>query len=125
MTTTATPTSAATATTLPAQLAQRQLDAYNAADLDAFCACYADDVEVYDLPAMTLVLKGREALRERYGPYFVTLKPQAVLTSPRLVLGTMAIDPEHVVRTDGSEANAIALYHVDDGVIRRVWFIRG
>ena len=113
-----------TTTTLPAQLAQRQLDAYNCADLDTFCACYADDVEVYDLPAMTLVLKGRAALRERYGPYFATMKPQAVLTSPRLVLGTMAIDPEHVVRTDGSEAQAIALYHVDGDVIRRVWFIR-
>jgi len=117
--------SSSTATTLPAQLAQRQLDAYNSGDLDAFCACYADDVEVYDLPAMTLVLRGRAALRERYGPYFATMKPQAVLTSPRLVLGTMAIDPEHVVRADGSEAQAIALYHVDDDVIRRVWFIRG
>ena len=37
-------------TTLPAALAQRQLDAYNAHDLEAFLACYAYDVEVYELP---------------------------------------------------------------------------
>lgn len=112
-------------TTLPAALAQRQLDAYNAHDLEAFVACYAEDVEVYELPSMTCILRGREALRGRYGPYFAQQQPRARLASDRLVLGTMAIDPEDVVRADGSRLQAIALYHVDGGLIRRVWFIQG
>lgn len=115
----------AASTSLPAGVAQRQLDAYNTHDLEAFCACYSVDVEVFELPSMAPVLVGRAALRDRYGPYFETMRPQALLCDPRLVLGTMAIDPEFVRRADGSEGRAIALYHVDDGLIRRVWFIRG
>jgi hypothetical protein len=112
-------------TTLPAALAQRQLDAYNAHDLEAFLACYADDVEVFELPSMSCILRGTDALRGRYGPYFAQHQPRARLASERLVLGTMAIDPEDVVRADGSRLQAIALYHVDGGLIRRVWFIQG
>ena len=32
-------------------IAKAQLDAYNAQDLDAHCACFADDVVVADLNA--------------------------------------------------------------------------
>src|SRR6185312_11711188 len=34
----------------PEMLAQQQLNAYNAHDLDAFLAPYADDVEIYTFP---------------------------------------------------------------------------
>jgi hypothetical protein len=110
---------------LPADLAQRQLDAYNAHDLDAFCACYAEDVQVYALPTMALTLEGRAALHARYGPYFEAKRPHAALVGARLALGTMAIDVEAVRLADGTEVDAIALYHVADGLIQRVWFIRG
>lgn len=110
---------------LPAELAQRQLDAYNAHDLDAFCACYAEDVQVYALPSMALMFEGRETLRARYGPYFEARRPHAALVGERLALGSMAIDVEAVRFADGATTDAIALYHVEAGLIQRVWFIRG
>lgn len=107
-----------------ATLAQRQLDAYNTHDLEAFAACFAADVEAFALPSMELLFSGREALRERYGPYFENKRPAATLTSPRIALSSFAIDAEHVVLADGKELEAVALYHVEDGLIRRLWFIR-
>jgi|GEM_PF-1395106 len=49
-------------------LASTQLDAYNQADLDAFCACYADEVQVYR--AGEVISEGAEAFRDRYKPLF-------------------------------------------------------
>ncbi len=52
-------------------LAQRQLDAYNGHDLEAFVACYAPGVEVRTFPgAGPPDFAGHEALRARYGPMF-------------------------------------------------------
>jgi hypothetical protein len=108
----------------PEVLAQRQLDAYNAHDVEAFSACFSDDVEAFELPAMTLLFRGREALRERYGPYFEGRRPAATLTSPRITLSSFAIDAEHVVMADGKSLDAVAIYHIEAGLIRRIWFVR-
>ena len=50
----------------PAEIAQAQLDAYNAQDIDALCRYYADDVEVADLNE-TPNLKGVAGYREKQG----------------------------------------------------------
>jgi hypothetical protein len=105
-------------------LAARQLDAYNNHDLEAFCACFAEDVEAFALPSMEPLFTGRAELRARYGPYFEEKRPQARLVRPRLSLGTIAIDAEAVTMTDGKAVEAIALYHVDAGLIRRFWLIK-
>lgn len=109
---------------LPAALAQRQLDAYNAHDLEAFAACYAADVEAWLLPDMTCLFSGVEALRARYGPYFEAKRPHAALVD-RKVLGAMALDVEAVRLTDGTELAAWALYQIEGGRIRRIWFVKG
>ena len=105
-------------------LAQRQLDAYNTHDIDAFCACFAEDVEAFALPSMELLFTGRAELRARYGPYFEKQQPQATLVRPRLSLGSLAIDAESVLMADGRTLEAIALYHVEAGLIRRFWLIK-
>jgi hypothetical protein len=109
---------------LPADLAQRQLDAYNAHDIDAFVACYTPDVEAFLLPGNERLFQGRDALRERYGPYFKAKKPHATLTD-RAVLGRFAVDFEEVVLADGTQMAAWALYHVEEGLIRTIWFVKG
>ena len=47
----------------PVMLVQQQLNAYNAHDLDAFLAPYADDVEIYSTTGK-LQLKGKEEMRK-------------------------------------------------------------
>jgi len=45
---------------------QRQLDAYNAKDLEYFVAQYTDDVQVFRPPETEAVISGKPALAEHY-----------------------------------------------------------
>lgn len=106
------------------ELAQRQLDAYNAHDLEAFVACYHPEVEVRDFPAGTLRFQGHAELRARYGPMFENPALHAHLVS-RTALGPLCIDTERVegIR-EGEDVSAIAIYECEGESIRRVWFVR-
>jgi hypothetical protein len=108
----------------PEILAQRQLDAYNAKDIETFVACYAEEVEVYDFPSQTPTMKGRATLRARYGTLFENEALQAALVS-RVVIGDIAIDEESVSGlVPDALVRAVAMYEVTQGLIRRVWFLR-
>ena len=108
----------------PARQAQRQLDAYNRGDLEAFVACYAEDVQVFSLPSGQLLYQGVEILRQEYGPYFEANPNLHAELLHRVVVGDVAIDHEHVTgRADGPALKAVALYEVRQDLIQRVWFI--
>jgi hypothetical protein len=111
--------------TTPTELAQRQLDAYNAHDLDAFVACYDPQVEVRDFPAGALRMQGHDELRARYGPLLERPELHAALVR-RTAQGSVVIDQEKVrgIRDDGEEVDAVAIYEVQGELIRRVWFVR-
>jgi hypothetical protein len=107
------------------RLAQAQLDAYNAHDIDAFVSCYHPQVQIYDLHSGALTMQGHAAMRERYGKMFQT-KPElhATLVN-RIVVNNTAVDHERVVGlVDGTLVEVIATYQVEDGVILRVWFAK-
>ncbi len=107
------------------RLAQAQLDAYNAGDIDAFAACYAEDVEVFDLHSGERRMAGRDALREAYGRLFAENPDQHAELLGRIVQGATAVDHERVTgRARGGVVFAVAIYQVEDGAIRRVWFAR-
>ena len=55
----------AVAATGPEAVVQAQLEAYNARDLDAFLATYAENAELYEHPSK-LLASGMAQLRERY-----------------------------------------------------------
>jgi hypothetical protein len=48
---------------------ERQVRAYNAHDVDAFTACYAEKVVVHDADGNVL-MSGRDDVREKYGRRF-------------------------------------------------------
>lgn len=104
--------------------AEAQLVAYNAQDLEAHVACFAPDVTVANLheaPNLT----GREAYRERMGGVFSQFPHNRVELLGRLALGTIVCDHELVLRGPYIEPfEVIAIYRVEDGLIREVRFIR-
>ena len=107
------------------QLAQAQLDAYNAHDIDAFVACYHPDVEIFDLHSGELGMQGRAAMRERYGRMFQDMPDLHAELVNRIAMGNTVVDHERVVGLAGdSELEAIATYRVEDNLIRRVWFAK-
>jgi hypothetical protein len=110
----------------PEAVVQRQLDAYNARDLDALLAIYADDAEVFEHPA-TLVAKGTAALRARFTARFQEPNLHARLLN-RIVSGDRVIDHERVTRTfpEGpGEIELVMIYEVRAGRIARAWNLVG
>ena len=110
------------------ELAQRQLDAYNRADLDAFCACYAPNVLVLD-ESGDVSLRGREAMRERYGALFGRFRDVRADLVDRVACGPHAVDHERWSRVDrgsGAESSGeiLARYTLRDGLIAVVQFLR-
>ena len=109
----------------PAALAQAQLDAYNARDIDAFCAVYADDVILIDLVSGAPFCTGNAAMRERYGAMFDRCPELHCKLVYRMVCGNMVIDQEYVTgQQAGIAVDAIATYETSNGKITRAWFIR-
>ena len=102
---------------------QAQLDAYNARDIGAFVACYADDVEVRDLDSGELRLQGIAAFREGYAAQFERWPQQRASIAARERVGDYVMDIEHVAGVPGREPSRImALFRVTHGRIDRVWF---
>lgn len=107
----------------PEALVQRQLEAYNAHDLEAFAATYADDVEIFDLPGAAARQKGKADLRTRYGALFQRLPQLRCHAAYRIVEGPFVIDQEVCRQTPQARpVRATAIYQVENGRIRRVWF---
>lgn len=103
-------------------LVQRQVDRFNAGDLDGFVACYADDVEVFALGGATAIppLRGRDAFVARYRPMMEQVRPHVAILS-RMVNGAFVVDKERTTG-GGRTEEGIAVYQVEGGRIRRVWF---
>jgi GNAT superfamily N-acetyltransferase len=110
----------------PEAVVQRQLDAYNARDIDALLATYSDDAQIFEYPA-TLLASGRVQLRERFCSRFAETNLHAHLLR-RTVMGHIVIDQESVTRTFPEGAGTIeliAIYEVREGRISAARFING
>lgn len=107
----------------PAAPVQRQLDAYNARDLDAFVAQYADDVRVYRLPAAEPTLVGKAALADHYARNRFNLSDLHAELVNRMVVGNKVIDHELITGIGTEPVDGAALYEVQRGLITTVWFI--
>lgn len=106
----------------PATVAQRQLDAYNARDLEALLATYAPDAELFEHPHM-LLARGTAALRERFAARLQEPNLHAALLQ-RTVAGRFVVDHERVTRTfpEGpGELEVLMTYEIVDGRIARSW----
>jgi hypothetical protein len=113
-------------TTTPEAVVQRQLDAYNAHDIDALMAAYAEDIELFEHPA-TLLASGAAQVRERQVARLAEPNLHAKLVQ-RMVMGSIVIDQEVVTRTfpEGpGKIELIATYQVHEGRIAKAWFIFG
>ncbi len=110
----------------PESVVQRQLDAYNARDVEALVATYAEDAQQFEYPS-TLLTSGTAQLRERITARFREPNLHARLLR-RVVMGQMVIDHEEVTRTfpEGTgKLELVAIYEVRDGRIATARFIFG
>ncbi len=106
----------------PRIIVQKQLEAYNARDIDAFMDTYSEDIKLYDYPN-TLFSEGKVKMRERYRPFFESTPNLHCEIKNRMVIGNKVIDEEYV-RINGSFISAVAIYEVENGKIIKVTFLR-
>jgi hypothetical protein len=105
--------------TAPELVVQRQLDAYNARDIDALLATYAPDARQYEHPGK-LLATGAAEMRERMAQRFAEPNLHARLLQ-RVVMGNIVIDHEEVTRTfpeGAGRVDMVAIYEVAGGQIQ-------
>lgn len=110
----------------PEAVVQRQLNAFNARDLDALLSVYSADAQFFEYPNK-LVAEGSAALRSRYEIRFQEPNLHARLLN-RTVVGSYVFDHEEVTRSFPEGPGKIQLmmiYEVKNAHIIKAWSIAG
>lgn len=108
-----------------ALIVQKQLDSYNAQDIETFMSCYADDAVLAGLNG-AVTHTGKAAIQARHVDLFATFPQNKAKLVNRIDLGSTVVDHEAVERSPGGEAFEVAaIYTIKDGLIARVDFARG
>jgi hypothetical protein len=110
----------------PLAVVQRQLDAYNAKNIEALLETYAPDAEQYTLHGERLA-QGHEQLRARFLARFAEPDLRARLLS-RVVMGQIVVDYELITRNFPEGLGTIEMlcvYEVMNGRIKKASFAVG
>lgn len=105
----------------PDWVVDRQVEAYNARDLDAFVSWYAEDARVVRDGTNEILAADRASLRKVYGDLFAASPALTCHVMERQVSGTRVVDHELVTGLRaGPAVRAVAVYRVEGGLIREV-----
>jgi hypothetical protein len=105
----------------PDKIVQKQVESFNARDLEAFANCYSEDVLVKNFAKDTISV-GREQLKKGYEAFYQKTPSIEVKVSSRIVIGSTVIDQE-VVSIGNKQNQQVAIYETD-GLIKSMTFIR-
>lgn len=109
----------------PEAIVQRQVEAYNNRDIDAFALCHHPEVELYELGNPAPFAVGREKIREVYADIFHNSPELHTHIITRIQHNNIVIDKERITGRKGRESfEMMAIYEVEDGMIRKARFIR-
>jgi hypothetical protein len=105
----------------PTSIVQRQLDAYNQRDLDAFMALFAAEACGYELGSPTPTMNGKAEIRARYQQLFANSPHLHSRVVTRVAIGRTVVDLESITGRNGSPdvVNLMVIYQVADGLIQR------
>jgi hypothetical protein len=105
----------------PVEIAQGQLDAYNARDIDQFARYFSDTVKSYRMPSLTPIINGKDELIAFYqSERFVHANLHAQLLD-RIVLGNKIFDHERITGLSPEPMEVVAVFEVVDGLIETIW----
>lgn len=105
----------------PEAIVQRQVNAYNARNIDQFIATYSQDIEIYDAKGK-LLMKGHNQMREEYEDFFTNVPNLYCQIENRIVINNRVIDKEKV-RAGKDIIHAVAIYEIEEGKIKKVTFL--
>ena len=107
------------------KIVQKQLDSYNARDLQPYLDCFAEKVQVFSFPSGEMSYSGKAKLREIYADIFENSPNLHCELLNRIVFDNKVIDHEKVTGRKGVEVTEIvAIYEVENGLIAKANFMR-
>lgn len=101
-------------------LVERQLAAYNARDLDAFLACFSDEVQVFRAPALEPAIDGRKAFGDFYAAERFNRPGLRAEILGRIVSGSTVVDHERIHGVRDTPFEMVVAYEIEGGLIRRM-----
>ncbi len=110
----------------PEEVVQKQLDTYNAKDIDGFMSVFSDSAKIYSFGSEKPIAVGKAEIRALYSNMFrksPTLHSKLV---NRIVLENKVFDHEAVTGRNGSDEvlELVMLYIVKNGLIEEAYSIR-
>lgn len=110
----------------PAETAvQRQLEAYNARDLERFLAEFSPQVRVHRPPATAPAIEGIDALRAFYASERFNRPALHAELLGRMVLGNKVVDHERISGVREGPFEMVVVYQVVEGRIATLWTFDG
>jgi uncharacterized protein (TIGR02246 family) len=99
-------------------IVDRQVQAFNNHDADAFAALYAPDATILSALSDESPLVGRAAIADHYRQLFKNLPAVTVSIEQRILVANLVTDSEHI---EPLGQKALVTYQVEEGLIRRAW----
>ena len=106
----------------PESIVQKQVEAYNARDIDAFMAAFSNNIQLLNFPNEQ-ASKGKDQVRAIFEPYFTNTLDLNAAIKNRIVLGNKVIDQEYITE-NGNHKTVVAIYEIQNGKISKITFIR-
>lgn len=103
------------------ELVQRQVEAYNSRDLEAFMETYSENIRV-DFFSGKVRFKDKNAMRAHFETYFKNTPDLHCEIKNRVTISNKVIDEEYIL-ANGKYRSAVAVYEIEDGLIQKVTFI--
>lgn len=107
--------------TTPLQVIQSQFDAYNARDLHAFMAHFADTIKVHRMPAGAVAVDGKAALADFYANERFNLPGLRAELISRIVTTERVFDHERIWGVGETPIEMVVVFEVAGGLIRTMW----
>ncbi|WP_282180128.1 nuclear transport factor 2 family protein [Maribacter stanieri] len=105
----------------PKIIVDRQVETFNARDINAFANCFSKDLVVKNFSMDTLYM-GRQQLKANYGAFYKRTPAIEVKVASRIHVGQTVIDQE-VITVNGNQHHQVAIYEVDN-FIKSMTFIK-
>lgn len=110
----------------PEQVVQKQLDTYNARDIEGFMSVMDEDVALYNFSDGELLAKGKANVKRSYANLFKNSPQLKSILTNRIVLGHQVIDHESITgRMGNSEVlELVVIYQVRSEKIYQITVMR-
>ena len=107
-------------------IVQRQLDAYNSKNIQAFISLFDDEAEIFNLGQSEPIAAGKDDIFKLYDNLFRQSPDLHSEVVNRSVIGNKVIDYELITGRAGSDqlTYIVAIYEIHNELIRRCFFIR-